>query len=269
MHTCGIGHVRTPLQDHSLEFPTNDEYSARGVAILSACVATLVAGHTVRSKQSWPRRGKTVRHASSSRAAQADVKCGDKMRAKVTKILDIGLYVLTADGIKLFIPCSSQQRAKEDYVVGEDLEVTIIHHTVSGKSNNDMRASDRPLKPWQTVQIGDIVDGRVLYMSDHLVLLDINVSKDSYAYWPNLEPLGKDRSEYHVGDTIPGLRVRANKPDIELVAASLELRRINEFKVGEKVKGFVVDVVQSVGAVFFDVGQLLKGTNSRANLAHA
>ena len=241
------GHARDGCETYSVSS------SLFKAALLGACVG------------SFRRRGagRAAVVALASNKAESNpsgVKCGDKLQASVIRILKIGLLLCTGDGTQVFIPQLALQRAKEDYIIDEKLEVTVTQLPIPGNSSNDLRsialkATDKPLRPLSSVPIGALVDGLVRCISDHGVLFDISVHKNAYANWRNLEPLGLDRAELKPGDTISGLKVRGfRKANVEVGAASLDVRKLSELKVGEEVRGVVVNIVSRINAVFFDIG---------------
>ena len=226
--------------------------SGSWLAFLGAGLASVTALCAGGKRRGIHHRGRTITHVSRQGAEVSHLQCGAKITARVDGVFDAGLFLYTEDGTKVFIPRLNLQKSIREYVVGENLEVTVKRPPVPG-TDKDVVATDRCLKSMSSVQVGSIVEGKVVKISDAGVLLDIDVPKHAFARWPLLKPLGQERPDLKVGDTIKGLKVRMIHPSSVVVGApSLELRQVNDFTKGEKVKGIVENI--SHGGVFFDVG---------------
>ena len=236
-------------------------YSESGFAFFAGRAATLLAACTI-LKRIAPCRRLVIAHASDRQQKERPhIQCGDKLKARVVRRLDDGLLLSTADRASVFIHNPVLLKEKEEYKYGDEVKVTIVRLPASdgaGKKNlkfTAFHATDRPLKPLKSLRIGSIVDGRVLHISSHGVLLDIDVPRCGYAPWRYLEPLGKNQLNLSIGDTIVGLKVRSiNLLNVVVGSASLEVLRLKDLKVGEKVKGYVVNIVQRLNMIFFDIG---------------
>ena len=148
------GHVSSPCHNGDAAHSAFQARAKSGVRLWSAVCATSVAiGTRCLITRGTSLKGRTTRNASDRNArGLPSLQLGTKLTGIVQILVDAGAFLLSDQGLRLFLPNVRMLRQNDDYTVGEKLQVTVIRLRRKEVKSDVVQVTDMDLKPLSSLR---------------------------------------------------------------------------------------------------------------------